>query len=169
MGLKINKVDEKGDLISTSSQSTPQTKQSKGKRTLPRSCPESIVMYLATGYSPSEIRTLIKDEFGIEVSGGVISYYDPRHIAGAKLKQDLKDLFYSTHRKFIENLQDIPIAHAATRLRYLNAVVNKGFDSGDYKSIVNAVKESRIEMVEYQRADTPQADTPENKESSDGE
>jgi len=153
MAIKIVKSAETGDNASPVELSKPVKPAKKVKRSLPVGAPERIVMYLATGYSSAQIQEMLKDEYGIDVSPSLVSYYDPRNpVASKKLKQEYKALFWASHRRFIERLEEIPMAHAATRLKRLEEVFNKCVKAGDRKSAINCVKESRIDMVEYRRA-----------------
>lgn len=151
MGLKISKIGD-GDGITPS----PETNSIKKKYNapLPVKVVERILTALAIGAAPREVIATIKEEFGIELKPWHVTYYDPRNVASKGLKQQHKDLFYKLHREYISRLENVTIAHARARLDRLDKIYDKAMAEGNLKAATNALKESRIEMVEYTRKDT---------------
>jgi hypothetical protein len=79
-----------------------------------------IVLRLACLYTPSEVVGLVLEEYDVKLTRQHVAIYDPRKAQGGRLSQDLKKLFDEAHTRFLENLEDIPIANRAFRLRALN-------------------------------------------------
>lgn len=78
-----------------------------------------IVTALACWYGPSEVRDLLKSEYGLDLPLSQITPYDPTTINGQRLSAELKALFHETREKFKSDIQAIPIANQAFRLREL--------------------------------------------------
>ena len=78
-----------------------------------------IVQQLACFSTPSQVSRDVFEEFGIKVERMAIQVYDPTKAAGVVLSQKYKNLFYSIREKFLEKIQDIPIALKAVRLQRL--------------------------------------------------
>lgn len=157
MALNIIKTSDGSAIDATSkadkAHSTKSHKDHKGKTYLPRKVVERIITMAATGYAPFEIIEGIQAEYGITLKPYTVSYYDPRNAVGEKMKQEWKDLFFRLHREYVSHLENVSMAHARTRVDRLESIYNKAIKEGNLKAATNAIKESRIEMVEYKRAD----------------
>lgn len=79
-----------------------------------------LVQHLACFETPTVAAKAFKEEFGAELARNRVSYYDPTTKAGAALDPELKALFDETRKKFLAELEAIPIANAAVRLATLN-------------------------------------------------
>jgi len=78
-----------------------------------------LVQRLACFDTPSEAARAFKEEFGFEPARSRVAYYDPTTKFGAALQPELKAVFEQTRRGFLEQLDAIPIANKAVRLRHL--------------------------------------------------
>lgn len=78
-----------------------------------------IVQSLACFDTPQQVADAVKQEYNIEVSRQQVAAYDPTKYAGRNLSKKLKELFERTRKDFRENVEDIPIANKAFRLREL--------------------------------------------------
>ncbi len=76
-----------------------------------------IVQALACRDTPQEVVTLVKQEYGIEVTRSQCQNYDPTKYSGRNLSKKFVELFYETRKKFDEGLIDIPIANKHFRLK----------------------------------------------------
>lgn len=86
---------------------------------LPFQVKRFIVQRLACHDTPLQVAKAVKDEFGLELSRQRVHYYDPTTKAGACLDPALKTLFEQTREKFLSDVNSIPIANKAVRLRHL--------------------------------------------------
>lgn len=166
MAVKIVKTGAGEGLEPSTSDSNKTTKanasantSTKSNMTPPRKVVESILTRLACGDGPREVMAGIKEEFDITLKPWHVSYYDPRNATSKGLKQEHKDLFYRLHREYISHMENVTIAHARARLDRLDRIYDKAMAEGNLKAATNAIKESRIEMVEYTRKDTPPTTT----------
>lgn len=83
-----------------------------------------LVQRLACHDTPTEAGRLFKEEFGFEVARNRVAYYDPTTKAGAALDPALKTIFDETRVEFLKDLDSIPIANRAVRLRHLQKQVD---------------------------------------------
>lgn len=89
-----------------------------------------IVQSLACFDTPQQVADAVMQRFGIEIDRRQCENYDPTKLAGRKLSKKLKELFDRTRKDFRENVEDIPIANKAFRLRELQKMYE---DSGRNK------------------------------------
>src|SRR6185503_10769743 len=82
-----------------------------------------IVQQLACHETPSAVVKLVKEHFELDLSKQRVAYYDPTTKAGAALDPDLKLLFDAERTKFLTELDAVPIANKAYRLRQLQRQV----------------------------------------------
>lgn len=78
-----------------------------------------IVHCLAAFDTPTKVAEAVKDEFGLDVTRQAVASHDPTKRTGQQLAQRWKDEFHEVRRKFLEELDEIPIANKAYRLRQL--------------------------------------------------
>jgi len=79
-----------------------------------------LVQRLACFDTPTVAAKAFKEEYGVELKRNRVSYYDPTTKMGAALAEDFKKLFFETRKQFLEDLESIPIANKAVRLRRLD-------------------------------------------------
>ena len=89
-----------------------------------------IVQSLACFETPQQVADAVMQRFGIEIDRRQCENYDPTKFAGRNLSKKLKDLFERTRKDFRENIEDIPIANKAFRLREIQKMYD---DSGRNK------------------------------------
>jgi hypothetical protein len=90
-----------------------------------------IVERLACFDTPTEVQKAVKQAFKVEVSLQQLTAYNPKLAAGQRLRQDLKDVFEATRKKFLDDTSDIPIASKAYRLRVLDKLLDKVIEQGN--------------------------------------
>jgi hypothetical protein len=81
----------------------------------------AIVVRLACFETPSQVRRALEREFRITPSLQQICFYDPTNQNGAQgLGQQWRQLFAETRKRFVEEVQALPIAERAARIQRLN-------------------------------------------------
>jgi hypothetical protein len=90
-----------------------------------------LVQRLAYFDTPTVAGKAFKEEFGVELKRNRVSYYDPTTKMGAALAEDFKTLFFETRKQFLEDLESIPTANKAVRLRRLDRMANVAEDRGN--------------------------------------
>jgi hypothetical protein len=90
-----------------------------------------IVQRLARYDTPGQVVKAIKADHGIDLSPQRVQFYDPTSKNGAALSDELKTLFHETRRKFLEDLDAIPIANKAVRLRRLDRMATLAEEKGN--------------------------------------
>jgi len=98
-----------------------------------------VVTALAAFHSPAEVRDELNEIFGIEAKLDHIMYYDPGTANGAKLAEKWRALFHETRERTQREVETIPIANKAFRLRRL-------------QKIFDATKSPRLQMECLERA-----------------
>ena len=78
-----------------------------------------IVQSLACFETPQQVADTVKQEFKIEISRQQVALYDPTKYVGRNLSKKLAELFHQTREEFRKNVEDIPLANKAFRLREL--------------------------------------------------
>jgi hypothetical protein len=78
-----------------------------------------LVQRLACFDTPTVAARAFKEEFGLDLARNRVSYYDATTKAGAALDPALKLLFAQTRQAFLADIDAIPIANKAVRLRAL--------------------------------------------------
>ena len=149
MTLKITKSGEKGGIEPPVELSKPIKKQNAH---LPRKVSERILTLLGIGYAPREVVAEIKAEFDIDLKPWHVTYRDPRNVASKDLKQADRDFFYRVHREYISRLENSSGAHARTRVDRLEKIYDAAMAEGNLKAATNALKELRLELLEFKRA-----------------
>ena len=91
----------------------------------PRSLPGIVKVQILHGLggfnTPSEVVDDIKRQHGLQLSRQSVERYDPTKAAGSTLSAGLKSVFWEARHRALADLQCIPIAHRAWRLRKLDA------------------------------------------------
>lgn len=77
-----------------------------------------MVTRLACYATLDEVRTGVRELFGIEVSGPQVLYYDAT-AASTKLSEHFRQLFRETRERFNREVSEIPIASQSYRLKQL--------------------------------------------------
>jgi hypothetical protein len=90
-----------------------------------------LVQRLACFDTPTVAAKAFKEEYGVELKRNRVSYYDPTTKMGAALAEDFKKLFFETRKQFLEDLESIPIANKAVRLRRLDRMAATAEERGN--------------------------------------
>jgi hypothetical protein len=106
-----------------------------------------IVIRLACYDSPTEVVEAFKEEFGVETDRVQVSYYNPLSAFGKeKLAQKWKDLFNETRERFKEEIQGIPIANQAYRLKKLQKNMEQLERMKNYKGANDTIEQAAKEV-----------------------
>jgi len=125
-----------------------------------------VVMCLACFDTPTETQHKVRQEFGIVMSRQGVQKYDPTKPSGASLSAELRTLFTQTRERFIDELEKLPLAHRATRLRKLESVYDEAREKGNLKVALGALSAAAREMQPFEFQDVDSAD-PDNAEESE--
>ena len=90
---------------------------------MPRLAPKHkrlIIQRLACHDEPREVVDAVKEVFGLEITRQQVHHYNPENSNGDQLSQELRDLFYETRDRFEKEMDQVPIANRAFRLRELH-------------------------------------------------
>lgn len=106
-----------------------------------------IVRELAHFEKPTDIQEEFNERFNVEVSLSQISYYNPNNAQGSRqLAQDWKELFNESRRKFIEGINEEPIAHKRYRLKKLQKAAEKFENMKNYKGVAEILEQAAKEV-----------------------
>ena len=72
---------------------------------------------IAQGCHLSEVKKVLRDELGLEVSIARLQRYDPRKKTGKTLSPDLRALYESTRTKSLEDLESLDFCYRAMRMQ----------------------------------------------------
>lgn len=104
-----------------------------------------IVRELASYSTPSQVVELVKQNFGLTVTRQQVFEYDPtttRNAVGKKRRA----LFEKARKAFLENVNDIPIASRAVRLKKLNRLVETAEDKGAMNLAAQLIEQAAKEV-----------------------
>lgn len=105
-----------------------------------------IVQRLAVFDLPATIIKAVKEEYGITVTSQQLQAYDPNTVNGAEMSKKLKDVFYATRKKYLEDTSSIPITHKAHRLAVLNRLINQAETRGNAALAAQLLEQAAKEM-----------------------
>lgn len=91
-----------------------------------------IVMELACYKTPSEVAESVGEQFGVEITRMQAYDYDPTGAKGRRVGKKLVKLFEETRERFKAEIEDIPIANKAFRLRRLDELHRKAIRQKNY-------------------------------------
>ena len=106
-----------------------------------------IVIELACFDTPAQVATTVKQRFGLAVSRQRIEAYHPERRAGAKLGVKWRAVFYDTRARLLAELDDVPIACQAYRLRVLERVAAKAESMGNLPLAARIIDQAAKEMA----------------------
>ena len=106
-----------------------------------------IVIELACFDTPAQVATTVKEKFGLTVSRQRIEAYHPERRAGAKLGVKWRAVFYDTRARLLAELDDVPIACQAHRLRVLERVAAKAESMGNLPLAARIIEQAAKEMA----------------------
>ncbi|BDI33424.1 hypothetical protein CCAX7_54750 [Capsulimonas corticalis] len=117
-----------------------------GPKTLPSDIVTYIIDRLAQYAGPTEIRSEIMDLFGRDVPKATINRYNPNTVQGEKeMAEALKALFFERRARYLDRLDDIPIANPAVRLQKIQSVVDRCEINGNDVLLLQAAKQAAEE------------------------
>lgn len=114
--------------------------------TLPTAVIMHIVIELACFDTPAQVASTVKEKFGLTVSRQRIEAYHPERKAGAKLGVKWRAVFYDTRARLLAELDDIPIACQAYRLRVLERVAAKAESTGNLLLAARIIEQAAREV-----------------------
>lgn len=101
---------------------------------------------LACFESPTQVATSVKAQFGLVLSRQRIEAWHPERVAGAHLDAKWRDLFDNTRKRLLAELDNIPLAHRAYRLRQLGRNLERAEQIGNIP-LANQVLEQAAREV----------------------
>ena len=105
-----------------------------------------IVIELACFDTPAQVATTVKQRFGLAVSRQRIEAYHPERQAGAKLSPKWRAMFYDTRARLLAQLDDIPIACQAYRLRGLGRLATQAETMGNLPLAARIIEQAAREV-----------------------
>ena len=84
-----------------------------------------VVQCLAAFDTPTQVVDAVKTEYGVQMTPQAVQSYDPTKYAGRNLKPKWRNIFEASRKSFLEDVNAIPIANKAARLRALNRMAQK--------------------------------------------
>ena len=113
--------------------------------TLTASQKRFIVTALARFKSVPEVRALVKDEFGLELSRQQVHYYDPSSRTGGFPADRWKELHQQVRDAYVENVAAVDVAHERFRLEQLSRILRKLLKAGDHTTALKVLKQAAQE------------------------
>lgn len=108
-----------------------------------------IVRGLATYMTPSEVVDAVKQEFdGLEVTRQQVSKYDPDKASGVNLSDKWQQLFVKHRKDFNDEINSIPIANKAYRLKLLGDMAVEAFESKNRPLAAKLLEQAAKEVGE---------------------
>lgn len=77
------------------------------------------VLCFARFMTPTQVAKAVNERFGLAIDKRAAHRYDPTRSNGQKLGNKRKALFAEVRQRFLDELEQIPIAHRAVRLQQL--------------------------------------------------
>ncbi len=105
-----------------------------------------IVAALACYDTPEQVAAAVKLQFGLVLSRQRIEAWHPERRAGARLGTRWRELFYETRCKLLAELDDIPIACQAYRLRVLDRIATKAEEMGNLALALEVIEQAAREV-----------------------
>ena len=90
-----------------------------------------IVQRLACYDTPQQVADAVNEEYGLTVDRRQVQTYDPER-SGQKPAEKWCALFEATRKKFLESVDDLPIAQKSYRLRRLQEMARKAEHNKNY-------------------------------------
>ena len=113
-----------------------------------------IVECLARFDSPTTVVGRVAKEFGIKVSRQAVESYDPSKVKGARLSDKLREHFYNVREAFRRDIDEIPIASKAVRLRRLDLLCETAMEAGAISEAADLLgRRTRLGLLQETPAD----------------
>jgi hypothetical protein len=113
---------------------------------LPTAVKLHIITALACFESPTKVATSVKEQFGLVLTRQRIEAWHPERAAGARLDANWRDIFGVTRKRFLAELNDIPIAHRSYRLRQLERMASRAEDKGNLDLAMQIIQQAAKEV-----------------------
>lgn len=114
------------------------------------SLPTAVTLYIITALacfdSPVQVATTVKERFGLVLSRQRIEAYHPERLAGARLSERWRVLFYETRARLLVELDNIPLAHRAYRLRGLGRMALRAEEMGNVALAARIIEQAAREV-----------------------
>jgi hypothetical protein len=94
----------------------------------------------------------------LDVTRQALQCYDPSTVNGATLSADLRKLFETTRKRYLEDTQDIAIASKAHRLRVLDRLAMKAEGRGNVVVVMAALEQAAKECGDMYQNRTKKSD-----------
>jgi hypothetical protein len=104
-----------------------------------------IVGQLACFDTLKQVQEAVKERFGLTLSFQQISNYDPSTVNGGRLSPELKEVFAKRRKLFLDDVESIPIANRAVRLRMLNRAAVAAEQANNKVLMANLVEQAAKE------------------------
>lgn len=116
-----------------------------------------IVAALACFDTPEQVATAVKQRYGLVLTRQRIEAWHPERRAGAKLGARWRTMFYETRARLLAELDDIPIACQAYRLRMLDRVAAQAEAMGNLLLAARIIEQAAREVGDMRLSDTHRA------------
>jgi hypothetical protein len=113
---------------------------------LPTAVKMHILTALACFDTPTQVSGSVKVIFGLELSRQCIEAHHPYRRAGAKLDPKWRRIFDDTRARLLVELDNIPIASQAYRLRQLERMVGQAEGMGNLQLAVRLYEQAAKEV-----------------------
>ena len=108
-----------------------------------------IVRGLATYMTPSEVVDAVKQEFcGLIVTRQQVAKYDPDKASGVNLSDKWQQLFAKHRKDFNDEINSIPIANKAYRLKMLDDMAREALESKNRPLAAKLLEQAAKEVGE---------------------
>ena len=108
-----------------------------------------IVRGLATYMTPSEVVDAVKQEFGgLIVTRQQVAKYDPDKASGVNLSDKWQQLFVKHRKDFNDEVDSIPIANKAYRLKMLDEMAREALESKNRPLAAKLLEQAAKEVGE---------------------
>lgn len=106
-----------------------------------------IVKKLACYDKPQAVADAFKEEFGLDIERTHVAQYDPtkRDAIG----EELGAIFNETRKKFLENMDDLPLANKAVRIKELTNLYENAIKTKNFKAAAE-----RLEQIAKEAGDS---------------
>lgn len=115
-------------------------------RTLPTAVAIHILQGLACFDTPEQVAVSVKQTFGLTLTRQRIEAWHPERVAGARLGKHWREIFHETRRRLLAELDNIPIACQAYRLRVLDRVAARAEEVGNYALALRIIEQAAREV-----------------------
>lgn len=105
-----------------------------------------IVSSLAENATPTEVQDLLRKHFGLDVSLGQISYYNPEIGSSTQLSKDWRTLYFQKKEAYRKELSTHPTTNKAFRIGLLEKGVMKHMRAGEYILMAKLLDQIAKEM-----------------------